>query len=69
MSLTSMPASLSAFLEAGPGPMSMIVGSVPTSAAERMRARGFSPSATPFAFEPMSTNAAPSTIPDELPAV
>jgi hypothetical protein len=47
----------------------MIVGSSPSSAAETMRARGRSPSAAPFSFDPTSTSAAPSTMPDELPAV
>ncbi len=46
----------------------MIVGSVPILAVARMRARGFSPCASPNAFEPTSTPAAPSTMPLELPA-
>ena len=33
-----------------------------------MRARGFSPCFSPNSFEPISTPAAPSTMPDELPA-
>ena len=64
-----MPALSRAFRDEGPGPTSMIVGSVPTNPAARMRARGFNPSAAPFSSEPTSTRAAPSTMPDELPAV
>src|SRR6476619_1721914 len=39
MSLTSMPARFSAFSDAGAGPVSMIAGSEPIEAKERMRAR------------------------------
>ena len=46
----------------------MIVGSLPTAANERMRARGFRPSCLPISALPISTAAAPSTMPDELPA-
>ncbi len=63
-----MPASLSAFSAENDGPVSMIVGSLPTEAKERMRARGFSPSRWPTSALPISTAAAPSTMPEELPA-
>ena len=53
---------------AGTGPVSMIVGSEPTLAVARMRARGFRPCRSPKAFEPIRTAAAPSTMPEELPA-
>ena len=39
-----MPALASAFLEAGAGPVSMIVGSAPETAVARIRARGVRPS-------------------------
>ena len=38
------------------------------TAAARMRARGFSPARSPPAREPTSISAAPSTMPEELPA-
>ena len=46
----------------------MIVGSEPILAKARMRARGFRPAVSPTSLEPTSTAAAPSTMPDELPA-
>ena len=46
----------------------MMVGSAPLSAAATMRARGFRPWVLPAASEPTSTAAAPSTMPEELPA-
>jgi hypothetical protein len=46
----------------------MIVGSDPASPTETIRARGVSPPAAPAASEPTSTSAAPSTMPEELPA-
>ena len=52
----------------GTGPVSMIVGSVPILAVALMRARGFRPWRTPKSREPISTAAAPSTMPEELPA-
>ena len=63
-----MPALASALRQAGVGPVSMMVGSLPITAAARMRARGFSPAMAPPSFEPTSISAAPSTMPDELPA-
>ena len=63
-----MPARASAFLAAGTGPVSMMVGSAPLSAVATMRARGVRPWALAAASLPISTAAAPSTMPDELPA-
>ena len=45
MSPAVMPAWASAFLEAGVGAVSMMIGSAPAVAIARMRARGFSPCA------------------------
>ena len=63
-----MPALASALRAAGIGPVSMMVGSAPDSAAATMRARGLKPCVLPAASLPISTAAAPSTMPDELPA-
>ena len=63
-----MPARFSAFSEDGAGPVSMIAGSEPIEAKERMRARGFSPAFSPNSLVPIRMAAAPSTMPDELPA-
>ena len=63
-----MPALASALRQAGVGPVSMMVGSLPITAAARMRARGFSPALRAALVEPTSISAAPSTMPDELPA-
>ena len=62
------PALASAFCVAGMGPVSMMVGSAPDSAVATMRARGLSPCALAAASLPISTAAAPSTMPEELPA-
>ena len=65
-----MPARFSSFcVHAAPGPVSMIVGSLPIDANARMRARGFRPAFVPKRLLPTSTAAAPSTMPLELPAV
>ena len=64
----AMPALASAFFEAGPGPTSMIVGSAPVTAAETMRARAFRPCCVPASSLPSRVSAAPSTMPEELPA-
>ena len=53
----------------GVGPVSMMVGSLPIEANERMRARGLRPSRSPISRVPINTPAAPSTIPLELPPV
>ena len=60
---------LSAFADAGAGAVSMITGSAPAVAIARMRARGLRPAFLPHSLEPISTAAAPSTMPDELPPV
>src|SRR5450759_493908 len=65
----AMPAFLSTFSVTGIGPVSMIAGSEPTLAKALMRARGFKPAALPAALLPISTAAAPSTMPEELPGV
>ena len=59
----------SAFFVAGAGPSSIIVGSVEQVAADKILARGFKPSKAAFLFEPTNVIEAPSTIPDEFPAV
>ena len=63
-----MPARASSFLVTSTGPVSMIAGSEPMLTKARTRARGLRPSLAPASFEPISTAAAPSTMPDELPA-
>jgi hypothetical protein len=68
MSEGDMPATSSALRHAGAGPVSMIVGSEPTTAVETIRARGVSPIWVPTSSLPMRTSAAPSTMPEELPA-
>ncbi len=68
MSPIFMPLCANIFSVTGTGPVSMIVGSVPTLAVARMRARGLSPYFSPNSLLPISTAAAPSTMPDELPA-
>ena len=68
MSSIVRPALASALRAAGIGPVSMIVGSAPDSAVATMRARGVEPERRPLASLPISTAAAPSTMPDELPA-
>jgi len=47
MSLAFMPARFNAFSEAGAGPVSMIAGSEPIEAKERIRARGMRPAFLP----------------------
>ena len=60
---------MSAFSEAGAGAVSMITGSAPAVAIARIFARGLRPAFLPHSAEPISTTAAPSTMPDELPPV
>src|SRR5688572_461601 len=48
--------------------VSMMAGSDPILAKARILARGFRPAALPASFEPIRTAAAPSTMPEELPA-
>ena len=57
------------FIVAGAGPVNIIVGSVEQVANDRIRALGFRPICSPISFEPKSVKDAPSTIPDEFPAV
>ena len=45
----------------------MIVGSLPTTPTETIRARGVRPWSCPACSLPITTSAAPSTMPDELP--
>ena len=54
---------------AGVGPVSMMAGSAPLVAVATMRARGVSPCDLPAFSLPMSTSAAPSTMPELLPPV
>ena len=63
-----MPAFLSTLWVTSIGPVSMIAGSEPILANARMRARGLRPVFVPASLLPISTAAAPSTMPDELPA-
>ena len=63
-----MPERASTFFVTSIGPVSMIAGSEPILAKARTRARGFRPAFAPASREPISTAAAPSTMPDELPA-
>ena len=58
----------SALRAAGAGPVSMIVGSAPETAVEMIRARGVRPSDVPTSSVPIAITAAPSTMPEELPA-
>jgi hypothetical protein len=68
MSDSSMPAALSTFLVTSIGPVSIRAGSEPILAKARTRARGFKPILSPASLLPINTAAAPSTMPDELPA-
>ena len=63
-----MPARFRSFSVTSTGPVSISAGSEPILAKALMRARGFRPMLSPPALEPSSTAAAPSTMPDELPA-
>ena len=68
MSPTLMPVSFRIFSVTGTGPVRLMVGSVPIFAVAFTRARGFRPYFSPNSLLPTSTAAAPSTIPEELPA-
>ena len=63
------PARASALVEAGTGPMPMMAGSSPLVAKLAMRPSGFRPSAAAFLAVITITAAAPSLMPDALPAV
>ena len=69
-SISSMlkPAFSNALRAAGAGPVNIMVGSVPTNAVASTLARGFKPCSLTAFSEANNTTAAPSTIPDELPA-
>ncbi|HMS48370.1 MAG TPA: hypothetical protein PKD89_12365 [Candidatus Microthrix sp.] len=69
MSATDRSAMASALLTTGIGPSNISTGSAPLVAAAMMRARGVSPLARPASSLPTSTSAAPSTMPELLPAV
>src|SRR6267378_2593578 len=56
-------------LDAGTGPIPMYFGSTPAEAKALMRAMGFNPSSFAFFDEARTTAAAPSLIPEALPAV
>ena len=68
MSAVVMPDLFSTFLVTSTGPVSMIAGSEPILAKARTRARGFNPAFLPARALPRRTAAAPSTMPEELPA-
>ena len=63
-----MPALARAFWQAGVGPVSMMAGSEPTTEAIVILARGLRPAFLPAAALPIKQIAAPSTMPEELPA-
>lgn len=66
----SCPCPLTAFLTAGMGPVPMIAGSTPACAQDTTRARGAdSPKRCAAVREAITTAAAPSLIPEALPAV
>ena len=68
MSATFMPSFFRSFSVTSEGPVSMIDGSEPMEAMPLTRARGLRPRASPMSLVPKSTPAAPSTMPEELPA-
>src|SRR5262245_7219264 len=68
-SFGSQPARARQRLEAGTGPMPMYFGSTPADAKALMRARGLSPSSFAFREDAITRAAAPSLIPEALPAV
>jgi hypothetical protein len=68
MSSIDMPDRARIFFVTSIGPVSMIAGSEPILAKARTRARGFRAAFAPASREPTSTAAAPSTMPEELPA-
>ena len=68
-SFGSQPARARHRLDAGTGPMPMYFGSTPAEAKLLMRAIGFRPSSLAFFALVTSTMAAPSLMPEALPAV
>ena len=69
MSLIERLAFVITFSIAGIGPCPIIEGSTPDSARATIRIRGVSPSVCAWVAVVKTTAAAPSLIPDELPAV
>ena len=69
MSSMFMPAFFRAFSDAGVGAVSMMIGSSPAVAIETILALGFRLLACAYPGDAIRTAPAPSTIPDELPAV
>src|SRR2546423_13068458 len=67
-SLADQPAFFKARREAGIGPVPMIAGSTPAVAQETMRASGFKPRLSASAAGISTTPAAPSLMPDAVPA-
>ena len=57
------------FSAAGPGPVSMMIGSVDRTVAATILPLGVSPRSLPACSEPINTADAPSTMPEELPGV
>ena len=68
-SLAFQPARCKAFCDAGTGPMPMVAGSKPLVPKEAMRAKGVKPKAAAFLADMTTTAAAPSLMPEALPAV
>src|SRR5213595_1857695 len=64
-----IPAFCSALRAAGAGPMPMYLGSTPATAHATRRPSGFKPCALAKSSPAITVAAAPSTIPDALPAV
>ena len=62
-------ARFSASLIASTGPIPMILGSTPIAPDDKILAMGLKPSFSSACFEPMISAAAPSLIPEALPAV
>ncbi|RUS17500.1 hypothetical protein BC937DRAFT_89909 [Endogone sp. FLAS-F59071] len=69
MSPSERPARSSAPLMAGTGPIPMIVGSTPTACQLTIRAKGVSPYLLTACSLAITTAAAPSLMPEALPAV
>ena len=63
-----MPERFKSFRVTSIGPVSISAGSEPILAKARILPRGLRPAALPPASLPTSTAAAPSTMPEELPA-
>ncbi len=66
---TFMPVFFMTLRTAGTGPVPMIAGSTPAEAQSMMRASGLRPSSLAFSADITTTAAAPSLMPEALPAV